>query len=70
MNSEPPSMAQFTAISGRKMPSEAYSDGEYFSTAISTSCVMEAITAMNMISDRKLRSTSAKSGPSQLSAPA
>ena len=42
----------------------------YFSTVISTSCVIEAMTAINMMSDRKLRSTSAYSGPSHVSAPA
>ena len=51
------------------MPSEAQSDGEYFSTTISTSWVREAMTAMNTISERKLRSTSANSGPAHTRAP-
>lgn len=36
INNDPPRMAQFTAISGRKIPSEEYSVGENFSTIIST----------------------------------
>ena len=50
-------MAQFTAISGRKMPSEEYRDGLNFSTTISTICTMAAMTAMKMMKLRKLRST-------------
>ena len=62
-------MAQFTAISGRKIPSEEYSEGRNFSTNISTSCTKAAITAMKRMKLRKLRSTDANWGPSQLSAP-
>ena len=58
MNSEPPKIAQFTAISGRKIPSWLYSAGANFSTTISTSCTNEAITAMNTMKLRKLRSIS------------
>ena len=36
INNEPPKMAQFTAISGKKIPSEPYRAGENFSTIIST----------------------------------
>ena len=49
-------MAQFTAIKGKKIPNELYSEGENFSTIISTNCTMVAIVAMNMIKDRKLKS--------------
>ncbi len=48
-------MAQFTAISGRKIPSWLYSVGENFSTTISTSCTNEAITAMKTMNVRKPR---------------
>ena len=47
MKSDAPMMAQLTAMSGRKMPNAAYSEGEYRSTIISTNCTMPAITAMN-----------------------
>ena len=36
INIEAPRIEQFTAIRGRNMPSEAYSDGEYLSNNIST----------------------------------
>ena len=49
-------MAQFTAISGKKIPNELYKEGENFSTIISTSCTMVAMVAMNMINDKKLKS--------------
>ncbi len=62
-------MEQFTAISGRKIPSEEYSEGRYFSTIISTICTKAAITAMKTMKLRKLRSTSANWGPSHLRAP-
>ena len=70
MNSEPPNMAQLTAIRGKNMPNDAYSDVIYFTTAFSTSCVSDAITAINIFSYRKLKSTVANSGPSHFSAPA
>ena len=38
MNKLPPKMAQFTAIKGKKIPSELYSEGENFSTTIYTNC--------------------------------
>ncbi len=50
-------MAQFTAIKGRKIPNDEYKVGANFSTIISTSCVNAAMTAMNMMKLRKLRST-------------
>ncbi len=62
-------MAQFTAISGRKIPREEYREGEYFSTTISTSWTNEAITAMKIMKLKKLRSTFARSGEIQLRAP-
>ena len=46
IKSEAPMMAQFTAISGRKIPSAAYSEGDYLSTIISTSCTIPAMTAI------------------------
>ena len=62
-------MAQFTAISGKKIPNELYKEGENFSTIISTNCTMVAMVAMNMINDKKLKSYSAYSGPNQANAP-
>ena len=62
-------MAQFTAISGRKIPRDEYSSGENFSTTISTICTMAAMTAMKTMKLRKLRSTSARAGLIHLSAP-
>ena len=53
MNKEPPSIAQLTAISGKKIPNELYSDGENFSTTISTNCTIVAMVAMNIIKDKK-----------------
>jgi hypothetical protein len=46
MNSDPPRMAQFTAMSGRKMPSVAYSAGTYRSSVISTICTIAAMVPM------------------------
>jgi hypothetical protein len=60
MKSAPPRIAQFTAINGKKIPSELYRADENFSITISTNCTMDAITAINMIKERKLRSTSAR----------
>ncbi len=57
MNKEPPKIAQFTAIRGKNIPSELYNAGENFSITISTNCTIEAITAINMIKDRKDKST-------------
>ncbi len=56
MNKAAPKMAQFTAMSGKKIPSALYKTGLNFSTSISTICVMAAITAMNEMKIRKLRS--------------
>ncbi len=56
MNNEPPKMAQFTVIKGRKIPKELYKDGENFSMTISTNCTIDAITAMNKMNRRKVRS--------------
>ena len=36
MNNTAPRIAQLTAINGRKIPKEAYNEGEYFSITIST----------------------------------
>ena len=56
MNNDPPKIAQFTAINGKKIPSELYKAGANFSTIISTNCTMVAIVAINMINDKKLKS--------------
>jgi hypothetical protein len=69
IKSEPPKIAQFTAIRGRKIPSELYKAGENFSMIISTNCVIEAIVAINIMKLKKLRSISAKEGEIQLNAP-
>ena len=45
-------MAQLVVISGRKMPSARNSAGLIFLMNISTSCTVEAMTAMNEISCR------------------
>ena len=50
-------MAQFTVINGRKIPNELYNDGENFSTTISTNCTIEAITAINSINLKKVKSS-------------
>ena len=39
-----------------KYPNELYSAGEYFSTTISTNCTIDAITAINRINLKKVRS--------------
>ena len=49
-------MAQFTAISGKKIPRALYKDGANLSTIISTNCTIEAITAINKIKLKKLKS--------------
>lgn len=56
MNKEPPRIAQFTVINGKKIPKEVYNAGEIFSTIISTSCTIEAITAIKRIKRKKVRS--------------
>src|SRR5690606_28118554 len=56
INKEPPNMAQFTVIRGKKIPNELYNEGEYFSTIISTNWTMAAMTEMNNINLRKVRS--------------
>ena len=68
MKSEAPMMAQLTAIRGKKIPSEAYSEGLKRSTTISTNCTIPAITAMKRIKAKKLRSTPSTKqlGPSTL----
>ena len=48
---------QFTAISGRNIPKELYNEGENFSTIISTSCTIDAITAINNINVKNDKST-------------
>ncbi len=57
MKSEPPRIAQFTAIRGRNIPREEYRLGTNFSTTISTIWTNAAMTAMNTMKLRKLRST-------------
>ena len=42
INKDPPKIAQFTAIRGKKIPSEVYSAGLNFSIIISTNCTIEA----------------------------
>ena len=69
INKDPPNIAQFTAIRGRNIPNEAYNEGAYFSTTISTSCTKEAITAINIINERKLKLIEPKSAPNQDRAP-
>lgn len=56
INNDPPSMAQFTVIRGKNIPNELYSDGENFSTTISTNCTIDAMTAINNINLKKVRS--------------
>ena len=56
MNKDPPKIAQFTAINGKKIPKELYNEGANFSTIISTNCTMVAMVAINMINDKKLKS--------------
>lgn len=56
INREPPKMAQFTVINGRNIPSELYSAGEVFSITISTNCTIDAMTAMNKINRKKVKS--------------
>ena len=56
MKSEPPKIAQFTVINGKKIPRELYNEGENFSTTISTNCTIEAITAMKRINLKKVKS--------------
>ena len=63
IKSDPPSIAQFTAIKGKKIPNELYNAGENFSTTISTNWTIVAIVAINIMNERKLRSYSANSGP-------
>ena len=56
INNDPPRIAQFTVISGKKIPNELYSDGENFSTTISTNCTKAAMVDINMINLRKVKS--------------
>ena len=44
MNSEPPRMAQFTVISGRKIPKRVVKRRENLSSTISRICTIAAIT--------------------------
>ncbi len=62
-------MAQFTAINGKKIPNELYRVGENRSISISTNCTIDAITAINIIKLKKLRSMLVSSGSSQAKAP-
>ena len=61
-------MAQLTVIRGRKMPSTWYRRGLNRSTNISTNCTNAAITAMNMMNCRCVRSA-AHNGASATSTP-
>ena len=70
MNSEQPKIAQFTAISGRKMPSAEYKAGLNFSITISKICTMAAMMAMKIINVKKLKSTLANCGLIHAKAPA
>ena len=70
MNNEPPKIAQFTAISGKKIPNELYNEGANFSTIISTNCTIVATEAMNKMKVKKLKSNSANDGSNQANAPA
>ncbi|MNN75045.1 hypothetical protein D3C81_1913120 [compost metagenome] len=65
MKDTPPKMAQFTVISGRKMPSALYSDGKKRSRIISRICTSAAITPIKVMKLRKLRSTPSTSAPSR-----
>ena len=69
INKAPPRIEQLTAISGRKIPNAPYKDGDNFSTIISTSWTMEAITAINIIKLKNERSVLAKSSEIQVNAP-
>jgi hypothetical protein len=69
MNREAPKIAQFTAIKGRKIPSEAYRAGAYLSKAISTTCTLAAIVPIKERKVKKERSASAKLGFNHTSAP-
>ena len=69
INNDAPNIAQFTAISGKNIPSALYNAGANFSTIISNNCTIEATTAMNNMKVRKLKSTEAKSGLIQVRAP-
>ncbi|CSI46203.1 Uncharacterised protein [Vibrio cholerae] len=57
MKDTPPKIAQFTVISGRKMPSALYRGGKKRSRIISRICTNAAITPIKVIKLRKLRST-------------
>ena len=69
MNKDPPKIAQFTAIKGRKIPNAPYKAGANFSTIISTNWTIEAITAINIIKLKKSKFNSAYLGPTHESAP-
>ena len=69
IKSDPPRIAQFTAINGKNIPRAPYSAGEIFSTIISTNCTIDAITAINIIKLKKLKSNSAYSDPNHTRAP-
>ena len=69
INNDPPRIAQLTAIKGKNIPKALYNAGAKRSTIISTNCTIEAITAINNIKLRKLRSIDAYSGPNQTRAP-
>gem|GEM_PF-4319813 len=56
MNIDPARMAQFTVISGKKIPNELYNDGDTFSITISTNCTIDAITAIKSINFKKVKS--------------
>lgn len=70
MNREHPKIAQFTAMSGRKIPNDAYKAGLYFSITISTTCTMAAMMAMKSIRLKNSRSILANTGLIHAKAPA
>ena len=69
MRSDAPRMAQFTAMSGRNTPREAWSAGKWRSRTISTTCTVAAMVPMKVRNCRNERSWSASASPNQPSAP-
>ena len=69
MNKQPPRIAQFTAIKGRKIPNWPYKAGENFSTTISTNCTIPAMMAINMMNRKKDKSIVDMPAEIQISAP-
>jgi hypothetical protein len=56
-------------MSGKKIPREVYKEGENFSMVISTNCTIDAITAINAMNFKKVKSISAKLGPRKAKLP-